>query len=548
MTSLRNRLPRLSGNRLVLLLGCWGWVVVGQTLFPPLPAYQAWERGDTAATLRILQQLREHPTAEVRWEAAYLQGHIAALRGETAEALRHWYFVSQHGAGTDLAREAAYRRADLLLASHKDQEAALYLLRSLIEDTLTAPDLRTAAENRLLYYFFYQADLGTLWHLSEKGHPFFYPYLRRALDYQLRQGCFWEAWKLWQQYFVSACETSATVTDFVFPAETLRVVLLLPFMAAQERNSPFLEFWQGFELGLAESRSVIKTWQVRVVDSERNLSRIQELLKEWDSHPPHIIIGDVSWSINQLIADFCERRCIWHAIPMNPTPLPKSYSFTLLTPASCAGERMGEYLARMRDSLGRGICLYETDEPQVSAYLAGMRRYWNVESYPISSNLSELTRQWSVLRDSVSSKDWYMVAVLREEALGFILHKLGRDTLPPLVIGMEPWLQLRHTQLKDYWRIRIQVPQMTIIDSVQWYPFARKVRLQYAQRATFFHAQGYDAARAVVRFWNARPSNQSYPIRYAGILGKFLHPSDCTGYSFRLWQYERGEVRVWDIY
>ncbi|MCX7605847.1 MAG: hypothetical protein N2170_01105 [Bacteroidia bacterium] len=552
MTSPQNLPLRLSGSRWIL--GLWGIWAFAQPSSPLPEAYEAIRRGLTLNAQRLLSRAREHPDSLVRWEAALLQGHLAARAGRENEALRLWYFVSQQSPSSPLGLEAMYLRANLLLRNRSQWQAGLYLLRLLLEHPATPPDLRQAVENRLSYFAFREADLGFLWASGWEGNPTLYPYLSPALRYHLQQACLWRPWQLWNTWVERNCgntpeESPWTAFSDTFPPETLRVVLLLPFLATQERNSPFLEFWQGFELGLRESRSPYAVWEVEVEDSERSLSRIRELLTSWEDSPPHIIIGEVSWSLNQLIADFCERKGIWHAIPINPVYPKRRFSFPLVLPAECHGKRIGgllrESFASFSPLRSPVVCLYDTEDPQATAYVEGLRQAFYLPVYALSSSLTELTRRWSTLKDTLTQAECYVLAFTNEEALGFLLHKLGRDTLPPLVVGMESWAHLRHTHLRDYWRLRLWVPQSLLPDSANWIAFTSKVSRLFHQRPSSYHAQGYDAARwlASLSASYARfhlPSDEEGE----GLLNRYTLSPICEKYRWRLWEYERGEMRI----
>ncbi len=545
--SLRSPQLRLSGSKWLWLWGVW----LGAQPPSPLPeAYEALRRGLTLNAQRLLERAREHPDSLVRWEAALLQGTIAARAGRESEALRHWYFVSQQSPHSPLGVEATYRRADLLLRNRSQWAAALYLLRTLLESPFTPPDLRSHVEDRLTHFAYREADLGFLWYYTaESGESALYPYLAPALSYHLRQACFWPLWRSWHAQQAARCGyppdslSWQQLTDSL-PTETLRVVLLLPLMASQERNSPFLEFWQGFELGLTEARSPYAVWQVEVEDSERNPARLQSLFSQWEAAPPHILVGEVSWSLNQLVADFCTRKGIWHAVPINSAVPRRPYTFPLVLPAVCHGEQLAQLI---RDSLptARGAILYEADDPQAVAYVEGFRGQKWVPAYALPSRIADLTRRWATLRDSVKDLDWYFLAVSQEELLGFLLHKMGRDTLQPLVIGMESWTNLQHIELKDYWRMRIWVPQSLLPDSAAWEAFSQKVRRYLYQRPTLYHAQGYDAARWLAHLSSAYQRGQLPPQKeYGGLLNRYLLPPTCSGYRWRLWEYARGERRI----
>lgn len=542
--SLRSRLLRLSGSKGLLLWGMW---LAAQPPSPLPEAYQAVQRGLILNAQRLLERAREHPDSLVRWEAALLQGTLAARAGREGEALRHWYFVSQQSPHSPLGTEATYRRADLLLRSRSQWNAALYLLRTLLENPHTPPDLRSAVEDRLYTFAYREADVGFLWHyVAEARENALYAYLAPALSYHLRQACLWPVWRSWQAQMQYACGsppdslTWEQLTDSL-PTETLRVVLLLPLMAMQERNSPFLEFWQGFELGLMGARSPYAVWRVEVEDSERSPARLQALFAQWEAEPPHIVVGEVSWSLNQLVSDFCARKGIWHAVPINPA-LPNRYTtFPLVMPAAYQGELLARLL---HDTLpaGQGVILYETDDPQAVALVEGFRRQKWAPAYALSSRITDLTRRWATLRDSVKDLDWYFLAVGQEELLGFLLHKMGRDTLQPLVIGMESWNNLQHIALKDYWRMRLWVPQSFLPDSGEWSAFAQKVRQYLYQTPTLYHAQGYDAARWLAQLSVAYQRGQ-LPTgqEQTGLLNRYSLPPSCQSYRWRLWEYARGE-------
>jgi hypothetical protein len=66
-----------------------------------------------------------------------------------------------------------------------------------------------------------------------------------------------------------------------------------------------------------------------------------------------------------------------------------------------------------------------------------------------------MLKRWNTLKDSLSSYDWYLLAITNEEVASFLLNRLGRDTLPlPLLIGMEDWLRFQRTELKDFCGLR----------------------------------------------------------------------------------------------
>lgn len=518
-------------------------------------AYEALQKNLTLNAKRLLQEAREHPDSAVRHEALLMLGHLAARSGQEEEALRHWYFLSQRAPLSPFGQEATYLRADLLLRRHDRWTQGLYLLRSLLEAPTTDPSLRREAEKRLLYFLYRQATAGFLWeYLQNPAIGILYPYVWAALRYHLRQACLWPAWRLAENLHATLCTTPPpdsltwqALTDSL-PVDTFRVLLLLPLMATQERSSPFFEFWQGFELGLQESASPYPVWQVRVEDSERSAFRIQELLTQCEVAPPYAVVGEVSWSLNRPIADFCARKGIWHAIPINPAYPEGAFSFPLAVPAECQGVQVGKLLfssdSRYR---GRWVCLYDPDDPQAAAFAKGIQQAAYLPTYPIPTQLSTLTHRWSTLRDSLKQVDTLILALEREEPLAFLLHKLGRDTLPPLVVGMEAWHNLAHTQLRDYRRLRLWVPQTLLPDSSSWGAFAQKVLRTYYQPPTFFHAQGYDAARFLAALSASYGRERAPGGSYEGLLNRYTVPPVCERYRLRIWAYEKGErYIVWE--
>ncbi|MCS7296794.1 MAG: hypothetical protein RMK19_00440 [Bacteroidia bacterium] len=528
---------------LILLIGgIWGQ--------PPSPlpeAYEALERRLTVNAQRLLARAREHPDSLVRWEAALLEGYLAARAGKEKEALHCWYFVSQQSPSSPLGLEAMYWRADLLLRHRLHWESGLYLLRLLLENPSTSPTLRRAVEERLAFFFWRESNLGFLWTYAMEGHPLLYPYLLPALLYHLRQGCYWRTWRLWETFHTRFCGEVPDTLRWAYlthnlPLETLRVALLLPLMAAQERSSPFLEFWQGFEEGLADGYSPYTVWEVYVEDSERSPIQVQQLLDAWDSDPPHIIVGEVSWSLNQLIGAFCERKGTWHAVPINPASPLRRLTFPLTLPASCVGQRIAELLVEhMPLQRYRGALLYEAEAPQAKAFLDGFRQKLWVPAYEFPSTLQEAVRRWSLLRDSLRALDWYGILISQEEVAGFLLHKLGRDTLPPLVIGMEDWMLFQRTSFRDYRRVRLWIPHSAVPDSNQWERFAQRIRQGYGQKATLFHAQGYDAARCLIELSRVYVPGEKPMGECAGLLNFYTFPPDCQQYRLRIWEYDKGE-------
>ncbi|MCS7189377.1 MAG: hypothetical protein RMJ66_05135 [Bacteroidia bacterium] len=546
---------RLNGSKswayITFILLAWG-----QSNPHLVQAYEAIERGMTLNAHRYLSQARESPDSLVRWEAALLQGLLMARTGKHAEALRSWYYVSQQTPNSPLGLEATYWRADLLLQNRSQWLSALYLLRSLLEKSEVSPELRSAVEHRLEHFAYREADIGFLWaYLRDKDNILF-PYLFPALLYHLRQGCLWTLWKVCEAevertcgFFSDSLRWKALVDSL--PVETLKVALVLPFMATQERNSPFLEFWQGLELGLAESHSSYLVWQVEVEDSERSPARLRELFTRWEREPPHIVVGDVSWSLNRIIADFCERHGIWHAVPMNPAYPRNRFSFPLVMPADCQGYKIGILLrgkgggSTLAFSSGRGVCLYDAEDPQAIAFVEGLRRAVPVMAYPFPTSTSDFVQRWNSLKDTIGQADWYVLGFSQEEVLGFLLHKLGRDTLYPLVVGMEGWMQLRHINLKDYHRVRFWIPQSMLIDSAAWGVINKKVMQNFFQRATLYHIQGYEAGQWIAHFSSAYSRNNLPTAEREGVLNRFLFPPRCERYKWRVWEYEKGESRLY---
>lgn len=514
----------------------------------PLPeAYDALHHGLILNAQRLIERGREHPDSNVRQEATLLQGYLFAKSGRDKEALREWYALSQRSPHSVYGMEAAFWRADLLLKQVNSREAALYLLRTLIESPQTPPDLRAAVERRLEYFFWQECDLGCLWHYALHGHPTLYPFVQPALLYQLRQGCHWRLWRVWEQFHKETCgelPDSLRLDTLMLqsPVETLRVALLLPLMASQERLSPFLEFWQGFELGIAEGKSPYAAWIVRVEDTERNPLRIQELLDEWTTEPPDIVIGEVSWTLNQPIADFCERHGIWHAIPINPAYPRRSTAIPLVPPASCVGWQLSEKIST--EGLGGGVLLYEEGDPLAQALVEGFRsRNW-IPAYPVPGNLAGFISRWTTLADSIRGAQWYGVFISDEEVVSYLLHTVNLARSPSLIIGMENWSLFKRTDLRDYRRLRIWVPESLIPDSVLWSAFERKARSHYGKRITFFHAQGYDAANLLTILTQQYERAYIPRAEYAGILNLYTVPPACERYRIKIWEYDRGEFRI----
>ncbi|MCS7152696.1 MAG: hypothetical protein NZ989_01990 [Bacteroidia bacterium] len=562
MTSLRNLRLRLNGSSqqmktpekehvgkpTYVIGGKWFFLLIAglieaQSVTPFPEVYDAIRRGLTIRAQQLLERAREHPDSLVRQEAALLQGYVALLGGREKDALREWYYLSQRSPSSPLGMEASFWRADLLLRYRDTWPGALYILRSLLENPHTPADLRAAVEHRLEHFFWREADLGTLWTYAIEGAPALYPYILPPLFYNLRQSCQWEVWRLWESISQNTCGElpDSLRVDSLFRdrgPDTLRVVLLLPLMAMQERSSPFLEFWQGFELGLSESLSPYTVWEVQVEDSERNLQRVQGLLSEWEKNPPHILVGEVSWTLNQTISAFCERKHIWHAIPINPAYPSRATSIPLAIPAQCIGWQMAEATNSL---VGRGVLFYTAEDPLVKSLIEGFQRRRWVPAYELPANLSELTRRWGALRDSIGAIEWCGLFVSQDELLSYLLLTLNREAKPPLILGLESWLNLKLTNIADYKKLRIWIPQTFLADSSEWNAFSQKLRQRYAHRGTFFHAQGYDAA-----LFLAALSKEYDPLRVPdkevkGLLNIYTYPPACGRYRLLIWEYEGGE-------
>ncbi|MCS6895342.1 MAG: hypothetical protein NZZ60_04240 [Bacteroidia bacterium] len=514
----------------------------------PLPeVYEAIQRGLTVNAQRLLAQAREHPDSLVRQEAALLQGYFALKSGREKDALREWYALSQRKPRSPLIFEASFWRADRLLKSYLTRHSGLYLLRTLLEDPNTPPDLRAAVERRLEYFFWHENDLGSLWGYLIEGNSTLYPYFLPSLLYQMRQSCEWRLWPLWESIYTDRCDSvpdSLRWDSLVreLPPETLRVVLLLPLMANQERSSPFLEFWRGFEAGLSDVRSLYPVWRIEVEDSERDPLRIQSLLATWDSTPPHVIIGEVSWTLNQTIADFCERKEVWHLVPINPAYPQRRLTVPLTIPGECVGWQLADILSKR--SLRRGAIFYTSGDPQGKAVAEGFRRRWYAPLFEIPSTLAEMAQTWTALRDSLGKLDWYGLFFSQEDLVNYALHTLRNLPDTPLVIGLESWGLFKHTNLTDYPRLRIRMPQSFVPDSAEWDSFTKKLRLQHVPRVSFFHAQGYDAAQYLVKLCNDYQRNTPPRGEHKGILNLYTLPPNCEKYRLIIWEYERRTSRI----
>ncbi|MEN3040894.1 MAG: hypothetical protein ABDH66_05085 [Bacteroidia bacterium] len=563
MTSLLNRRPPLSGNNVGNSLVRDLWYSISKLLFviafsavwaqrpSPLPeVYQFLSRGLTLNAQRLLTQAKEHPDSLVRQEAYLLQGYLALKSGREKDALREWYLLSQRKPPSPIIYEATYWRADLLLKSHATRQSGLYLLRTLIEDPLTPPDLRAAVERRLEHFFWHENDLGSLWAYFSEGSPSLYPYLLPSLLYQIRQSCEWRLWPLWEMAHTLRCDSVPDSLRLEIllresSPETLRIVLLLPLMAAQPRSSPFMEFWQGFELGVSEVRSLYPVWEIRVEDSERDPARVQTLLSAWESSPPDVVIGEVSWSLNQLIADFCERKGIWHLVPINPAYPHRRMTAPLGIPGECIGWRLAEALSKKGP--GKGALFYTAGDPQGKAVAEGFRHRWPAPTFELPSNLQDMTQRWSMLLDSLGKLSWYGLFLSQEEHVNYALHTLNmlRSSLDtPLVIGLESWELFKHTNLSDYPRLHIRIPQSLVPDSSEWTAFAQHMRQQYVPRATFFHAQGYDAAQGLKALLTYYQRHTPPSGEYQGLLNVYTLPPACDKYRLIIWEYERGTARA----
>jgi hypothetical protein len=513
-------------------------------------AYEAIERRLTLAAQRHLEAAMQEKDSLLRAEAALVRGILAFQTGRYRDALSNWYLASKLDSGGPIGAEANFHRAHLLLQSRSDWPSALYLLRTLIESSGTPPDLRAAVENRLRAFAYREADPGFLWaYLSQYPSTILTPYLAEALAYHLRQSCSWKPWYFLLHWYPQTCATSPISENIdsllaALPPETLRIAVLLPFMTSQGGVGPVLNFWQGATWSLPHLRSPYAVWQIQLFDTERNPLTVRKILDSLTRRPPHLLVGDLSYSLNQIIADWCQRHQVWHAIPINKAYPRTAYTFPLNVPADCIGAWVGTHLSETQSGK-RGIILIESDEPTALAYAEGVKRKHYAPTVLVPNTISAMLKRWNTLKDSLSSYDWYLLAITNEEVASFLLNRLGRDTLPlPLLIGMEDWLRFQRTELKDFWRITLWVPQTYLPDSSQWSLLVRWVRDSLGIVVTPFHLYGYEAFQLLGKLSAAYgPDQRPYlPEAWAGLINRYQIPPDCRTYRWVLWEYRRGTI------
>jgi hypothetical protein len=513
-------------------------------------AYEAIERRLTLAAQRHLEAAMQEKDSLLRAEAALVRGILAFQTGRYRDALSNWYLASKLDSGGPIGAEANFHRAHLLLQSRSDWPSALYLLRTLLESSGTSPDLRAAVENRLRAFAYREADPGFLWaYLSQYPSTILTPYLAEALAYHLRQSCSWKPWYFLLHWYQQTCATSPISENIdsllaALPPETLRIAVLLPFMTSQGGLGPVLNFWQGATWSLPHLRSPYAVWQIQLFDTERNPLTVRKILDSLTRRPPHLLVGDLSYSLNQIIADWCQRHQVWHAIPINKAYPRTAYTFPLSVPADCIGALVGTHLSETQAGK-RGLILIESDEPTALAYAEGVKRKHYAPTVFVPNTISAMLKRWNTLKDSLSSYDWYLLAITNEEVASFLLNRLGRDTLPlPLIIGMEDWLRFQRTELKDFWRITLWVPQTYLPDSSQWSLLVRWVRDSLGIVVTPFHVYGYEAFQLLGKLSAAYgPDQRPYlPKAWGGLINRYQIPPDCRTYRWVLWEYRRGTI------
>jgi len=513
-------------------------------------AYEALSKRLTVSAQRHLQAALGEKDSLIRAEAALLQGILAIQGGREKEALSAWYLASQLAPGHPVAAEATFHRAHLLFRQRKDWSAALYLLRSLIESAATPPDLRAAAEDRLRYFAYGEADAGFLWAYMSQGAASLAPYLGEALLYHLRQACLWHPWRLFLRSYAEACGTPPTTENVdsllaALPPETLRVAILLPFMASSQGGlAPMLEFWQGGVWALERLYSPYAVWEVRVYDTERNPLTLRRLLDSLTRRLPHVLIGEISFSLNQIIADWCQRHAVWHAIPINHAYPNGVYTFPMAVPATCIGENTA-YAVRTHLPGRRGILLVEAEDPVSGGYAEGFLRQLYVPTVRVPGTISAFLKRWTTLRDSLMGYDWYGLVISNEEVVGFLLTRLGRDEEPlPTIIGMESWLRFQRVELKDFRRLVLWIPQTYLPDSIQWQALHSYTRELIGTPPTAYQVQGYDVLRAIAHF-SAQYSLGQVPAAsepWGGVMNIYQVRPDCKAYRWCLWEYRKGLV------
>ncbi len=513
-------------------------------------AYEAYEKRLTTTAQRHLEAALKREDSLFRAEAALLRGVIAAQAGRPKEALSNWYLASRLDSGGPIAAEATYHRAHLLFQARSEWPSALYLVRTLLESPHTPPDLRTIAENRLLHFAYREADAGFLWaYLFQNTASPLAPYLAEALAYHLRQACAWKPWYFFLRSYEKTCATAPIHENLdsllaALPPETLRIAVLLPFMTSQGGLAPALNFWQGASWALQQNQSPYSVWQIQLFDTERNPLTVQKILDSLAPRPPHILVGDLSYSINQIIADWCQKHRIWHAIPINKAYPQAPYTFPLNVPARCLGEIVGTYLSETQSGK-RGIILTESDDPTTSAYAEGIRSKLYAPLVLIPNSISAMLKRWSTLKDSLITYDWYALAISNEEITNFLISRLGRDTMPlPVIVGMEEWLRFQKTELKDFWRVTLWLPQTYLPDSSQWHLLVQQVKSEQGIVVTPFHLYGYEAFKVLEPLSALYAPDQPPTLfpAWNGLLNRYQVPLDCRSYRWVLWEYRRGTI------
>jgi len=513
-------------------------------------AYEALEKRLTIVAQRHIDAALKDKDSLVRAEAALLKGIVATQARREKEALSYWYLASKLDSGGPIGAEATFHRAHWLLQSAPDRGKALYLLRTLLESSATPPDLRARVEDRLRAFAYRQADAGFLWaYLTQNPPSILHPYLSEGLSYHLKQACAWKPWYLFLHTYQGTCGGAPISENLdslfaIIPPETLRIAVILPFMTLQGGLPPVLNFWQGATWGLAQVRSPFSVWHIQLYDSERSPLTVRRILDTLAARPPHILVGDISHSLNQIIADWCQQHRVWHSIPINKAYPRTAYTFPLSVPVACIGEEIGMHLTQAQPG-SRGLILVESDEPAALDYANGLRQKLYAPMVFIPNVISALLKRWTTLKDSLAGYDWYLLASTNEEVVGFLLNRLGRDTEPlPLVIGMEEWLRFQRTELKDFWRLVLWVPQTYLPDSSQWSTMVQAVRDSVGIIPTPFHLQGYEGFRLIGAL--SEEYEPGSPPRlsavWPGLLNRYTIPPDCRTYRWGLWEYRRGQI------
>ncbi len=130
------------------------------------------------------------------------------------------------------------------------------------------------------------------------------------------------------------------------PAEPLRVALLLPLVQNDVPNANYLEFYQGFLLGLEETKQRGRSVELELFDTAHDPDRVEEIVADEAFRRARLIVGPIYEEELGPVVRYAEREGIPVVSPLAQIEHLNSDVLFQLSPASaCKYDKLADLLA-----------------------------------------------------------------------------------------------------------------------------------------------------------------------------------------------------------